>query len=84
VASVVLKGKTEALDLWEPLHEGAHTSQFLGAYQTAYDALKQQRADAGSLVFALLETQPDDPCLRLHAARLRKGVSGIEMVMTEK
>jgi adenylate cyclase len=84
VASVVLKGKTEALDLWEPLHAGVHTPQFLGAYQTAFDALKQKRADAGSLISVLLESQPDDPCLRLHAERLRKGASGVEMVMTEK
>jgi class 3 adenylate cyclase len=84
VASVVLKGKTEALALWEPLHEGAFSTQFLDAYRTAYDHLAEGQADAASLFAALLAEQPADPCVRFHEARLRSGEHGVEMVMTEK
>jgi adenylate cyclase len=84
VASVVLKGKTEALELWEPLHDGALSPEFLEAYRTAYDRLRQNQADAAALFAALLASRPDDPCSLLHVERLRQGQTGIEMVMTEK
>jgi class 3 adenylate cyclase len=84
VASVVLKGKTEALELWEPLHDGAVTPDFLQAYHDAYDELKQGRAGTDARLAALLAARPEDPCVRLHMERQRQGKSGVEMVMTEK
>jgi adenylate cyclase len=84
VASVVLKGKTEPLDLWEPLQDGAHSSGFLDAYRTAYDRLKMEEDGAGALFDALLANMPDDPCVKLHLKRLAEGAAGVKMVMTEK
>lgn len=84
VASVVVKGKTEALDLWEPLHEGSASAGFLKAYEAAYDRLRQGQADAMAMFTALKESEPNDPCVRLHVERLRQGLMGVEMVMSEK
>jgi adenylate cyclase len=84
VASVKLKGKTQALELWEPLHEGAVTPEFLDAYLKTYDDLKHGRADMNQQLGALLKVRPDDPCVRLHLERQRQGKVGIEMEMTEK
>jgi len=84
IASVVLKGKTEALDLWEPLHEADARLEFLAAYGAAYDRLKQEAPDAATLFSDLSARYPDDPCIRLHAGRLKDGAAGVTMVMTEK
>ncbi len=84
IASVVLKGKTEALDLWEPLQEGARGPDFLAAYGRAYDRLRAGEPDAASLFATLAAEYPDDPCTLLHVQRLRDGASDVKMVMTEK
>jgi len=84
IASVILKGKTEALDLWEPLHEGASNPDFLAKYLAAYDRLKAGEGDAGPLFAALAAEYPDDPCVRLHIERLNHGATDVKMVMTEK
>ena len=84
VASAVLKGKTEALPLWEPLHDGALSPAFLEAYGIAYDRLAQGRPEAVDMFDDLLKAQPEDPCVNLHIGRMRKGDPGIDMVMTEK
>jgi len=84
VASVILKGKTEALELWEPLHEGVFSPAYLDAYCSAYEGLKQKSAGVVPQLEALLAARPGDPCVRLHLERQRQGRTGIEMVMSEK
>ena len=84
VASVVLKGKTEAVELWEPLREGAHTPDFLDAYGRAYERLKNLEPDASDLFSALLKAFPEDSCIVLHCGRIRRGEVGVRIVMTEK
>ena len=84
IASVILKGKTHTLDLWEPLHNGAYAPDFLNAYGVAFDQLKNRNPDAPELFEALLKNAPNDPCVALHCRRLRHGEVGVQMVMTEK
>jgi class 3 adenylate cyclase len=84
VASAVLKGKTEPLDLWEPLHDAVFSAEFLQSYQAAYDGLRLGRPGAAGLFAELLQAWPGDPCVKLHAARIRQGQTGVDMVMTEK
>lgn len=84
VASVVLKGKTEALELWEPLHDGVYSPDFLRDYGIAYQRLKERQSDAAGLLKALHGVVPEDPCVSLHLRRLAEGETGVEMVMTEK
>jgi class 3 adenylate cyclase len=84
LASVILKGKTEALELWEPLHEGAISKEFLNNYCAAYERLKQGHVDMAPELTALLALRPGDACVRLHLERQRSGKVGVEMVMAEK
>ena len=81
---MVLKGKTEALDLWEPLQEGTIRPEILTAYGAAYDRLRQGAPEAAKMFFALADECPGDPCILLHVARLKDGAAGVTMVMTEK
>ena len=82
-ASVVLKGKSAALDLWEPLHDDVR-GDFLSAYQVAYDRLRQGAGGADLLFAGLRRDYPSDPLVRMYAERLNRGISGVEMVMSEK
>jgi adenylate cyclase len=84
IASVVLKGKTEALDLWEPLQDGALAADYLDAYCAAYEQLRREAPEAAALFAALAGTDPHDVCVALHRARLDQGERGTRMVMAEK
>ncbi len=81
IVSAIVKGKTEALDLWEPLHEGALEQGFLEKYMSAYG--RMALGDA-SLFDELYQTSPDDYLVRLHVGRSKKGETGTELKMTEK
>ncbi|HWD26595.1 MAG TPA: adenylate/guanylate cyclase domain-containing protein [Rhizomicrobium sp.] len=84
IGSVVLKGKTEALDVFEPLHEGALSASYLARYEEAYAACHDGHADALALFGALAKENPDDPLVRFYVERLAQGETGIKIKMTEK
>ena len=81
IVSAIVKGKTEALDLWEPLHEGALEQGFLEKYMSAYGRMSEGDA---SLFDELYRTSPDDYLVKLHVGRSKKGETGTELKMTEK
>jgi len=84
IGSVVLKGKAQAVDVWEPLHPGAMTPAQLERYREAFSRLHEPTADALELLEALAVELPNDPCVRHHVRHLRKGLRGMDLVMTEK
>ena len=81
IVSAIVKGKTEALDLWEPLHEGALEEGFLAKYISAYGRMSEGDA---SLFDELYQVSPDDYLVKLHVGRSKKGETGTELKMTEK
>jgi adenylate cyclase len=84
IGSVILKGKTEALDVWEPLHDGAVSEDFLARYTSAFEAARDGAPDAGARFAALAAEAPDDPLARFYCERLAAGETGIKIKMTEK
>ena len=83
-ASVVLKGKSAAIEVWEPLQDGKVSSDFLARYGEAYAMLKMGSKTAVGLLEGLAQDRPDDPCVAFHLQRVRQGVFGDTVVMTEK
>ena len=83
-ASVVLKGKSNAIEVWEPLQDDDHDGSFFGRYCEAYGMLKDGAREAKVLFEALALDAPDDPCVAFHLGRIRQGANGIAVVMTEK
>ena len=81
IISAIVKGKTTALDLWEPLHGGLWEQTFLQRYQQAYESMTD---GDGSLFDALNQSAGDDYLVKLHVGRLKKGETGTELKMTEK
>jgi len=84
VASVVLKGKTTAIDVWEPLQEDEARSLFITQYLLAYQALKNGSREALSLFEDMGREHARDACVAFHLKRLRQGETGVTVVMTEK
>ena len=84
IGSVILKGKTSAVDVWEPLHDGAHSAAFLARYDEAFAAAREEKPEAVDLFAKLAVELPDDTMVRFYLERLRAGETGIEIKMTEK
>ena len=81
---MVLKGKGLPVEVWEPLREGALTPLRLERYQAAFDKLRETPDEALALFGELDKESPGDPCVRFHLRRLREGLRGVDLVMTEK
>lgn len=85
IASVVVKGKAEAVEVWEPLEAGDHRRHaFLARYSEAFAKLAERAPEALELFTALKAEEPDDPCVSLHLDRLQRGHHGVAIVMAEK
>ena len=84
VGRLVLKGKSQALAVCEPLTEDAVARAPLEAYLAAYAAMQQQDPQAQARFAQLAQDWPQDPLVQLHARRLRDGELGDRMAMDEK
>lgn len=87
VGSLVLKGKNEAIKVFEPLTaEREQRYAPLDRYLQAYGRLLAADGhEAACRMFAELAADyPGDPLARLHHSRLQRGERGDRMVMTEK
>jgi adenylate cyclase len=84
VGRLVLKGKSQALAVFEPLTEGDVARAPLDAYLAAFVAMQQQDPRALELFSQLAQTWPQDPLVLLHTLRLRSGELGDRVVMSEK
>ena len=85
VGRLVLKGKKQALLVYEPLPEplpAGHAPTAL--YQEAYDAMRAGDVMALALFERLLQRHPDDPLVALHAARLAQQEQGDLIVLSRK
>jgi adenylate cyclase len=85
VGRLVLKGKTQALGVFEPVVGDSTVARApLDAYRAAYAAMAAEQPDALALFAALAADYPADPLVALHLGRLQSGASGDLIVMSEK
>jgi class 3 adenylate cyclase/CHASE2 domain-containing sensor protein len=84
IGSVILKGKTEALDVWEPLHDGAVSEDYLSRYTEAFAATQSCAPNARDLFAALAREAPGDPLVQFYLERLSEGELGTKIKMIEK
>lgn len=81
IAEVVLKGKTVALPIFEPVYND--DLSFLQDYNKAYELLDSKPEEAKK-IFMELETKHNDPLSSLHVKRLNSGDVGVTIKMEEK
>ena len=85
IGQIILKGKTDALAVHQPLGDSDDALQAPhGAYLEAYALLAANDPDASDAFGALLAQAPDDPLVRFHSDRLRRGETGVQIVLDEK
>jgi len=82
VGALILKGKTEAIKVFEPVpHMDKET---LARFEQAYASL-EKATDNAVLLYQTLKTQfPDDPVANLHYQRLTAGENGVVITMAGK
>ena len=83
VGDLVVKGKQEAIRVFVPAEVDADRQAPAELYEAVFGALAAGH-DVSQQIETLLVSYPDDPLLRLHAARLARGERGVRIVMTEK
>lgn len=85
VGRLVLKGKTKALMVYQPIiaYEGEEAARD-AAYENAYELLRDQKPEALQAFEALAAERPEDPLVALHLKRLRAGEFGDRIVMASK
>ena len=81
---VIVKGKTQALGVFEPLSEERAASDYIKRYLSAYEHLEAGAEDTLALFEQLYAENPYDGCVEIHLERLRQGTLSPEIAMTEK
>jgi adenylate cyclase len=85
VGRLVLKGKTQALMVYQPIipAEGEEATRD-DVYEAAFNLLRDEKPEALEAFEALAKERPDDPLVTLHLKRLRTGEQGDRIVMASK
>ena len=84
VGSLVLKGKTASVEVFEPIAEEVAGAPRTAEYSRAFELLKSGSTEARAAFSGLAEKYPDDGLIRFHAKRLTAGETTSLIVMEEK
>lgn len=84
VGCLVVKGKSEGIDAFEPLTDQRAVSAAIAAYSAAFDALRRGAPDARSAFARVLELDPDDGLAAFHHKRLDNRETGVTVALSEK
>lgn len=76
IGEIVLRGKSQKLLCFEPLHPGTMPTAQLEAYRAAFLTLQQGESDAVEKFARLRKRFPDDPLAAYHHDRLLAGETG--------
>jgi adenylate cyclase len=81
VGDLVLRGKSEAMRVFEPLRVSQHDGQETKGYLDAFAKLEAGDPGATAAFAAYLGKQPDDPLAGFHLKRLLNGATGTRIAM---
>lgn len=84
IGQIVMKGKTEPVEILEPLHPEAVSLPLVADYRQAYALLETESATAAAAFRSLAEKYPGDGIIAFHLNRLQSGATGTRVVMAEK
>jgi adenylate cyclase len=77
VATAMVKGKTESVDVWQPLHDRQYPAAYLRQYEAAFAKAKEGSREALAMFSALQTEDPNDPLVRMYVERLKAGQTGV-------
>ena len=84
VAALVLVGKSESVEAFEPLTDEEWNSPQVKDYITAYELIKREDPGMIPAFEDLSKKYPDDPLVKFHLKRFMTGETGETAMMTEK
>jgi Adenylate cyclase, family 3 (some proteins contain HAMP domain) len=84
IGALIAVGKSEAVDVFEPLPPGAPALAHLQKYLEAYERLQEHQPCARDAFATLAATDPSDGLVRFHAGRLANGESGCVLRLAAK
>ena len=84
IGGLVLKGKTESIDAFEPITAEEADTELAQRYQHAFDLLDAGDERARDEFRHLREDFPDDPLVTLHGDRIEAGILSTTIVLDEK
>ena len=82
--ALVLKGKEEAIEVFEPVSDDSKTMRAVTAYAEAFRYMEEDNPEAVTAFRNVLELNPEDGLAAFHLKRLESGESGTRIVMGEK
>ena len=80
----MLKGKTQGIDVLEPVSAATAELPAFGRYLKAYDMLKAGAPHALEEFAALGQDCPEDALVAFHLGRLRQGEAGTMVTLSHK
>jgi adenylate cyclase len=84
IGALVLKGKSEAIDAFEPITRQEAETPFIKRYNEAFEHLANGIEDAPALFAQLKADFPKDPLVKLHCERIAEGITSTTIVLAEK
>jgi hypothetical protein len=84
LGQVVMKGKTEPLEIFEILDAERDRSPYMEEYRRAYAMLDTGDEGAKALFAKLRAENPDDATVALHLARIEDGAKDALVIMESK
>lgn len=84
IGDVVLKGKTEAVTLYNPVTDEYAASPAYADYMSAYALLKAEDPKGADAVRELKARYPDDALIDFHLDRVESGLCTARVVMEDK
>ncbi len=84
VGALILKGKTEGIEAFEPMTEAASRTPLTTRYLEAFELLTRADPGAAELFTALKADFPDDALVNLHYERIVSGILSSTIVLAEK
>jgi len=84
IGDVVLKGKTEAVTLYNPVTDAYAASPAYADYMAAYALLKAEDPKGADAVRQLKAKYPDDALIDFHLDRVEAGLCTARVVMEDK
>jgi len=84
IGALILKGKTEAIEAFEPMTEEESKSPLTIRYLEAFELLTRADPKAEELFTSLKADYPDDALVTLHYDRITSGILSSTIVLAEK
>ena len=84
IGTLVLKGKSQGIETFEPLTREDMDSSHIQTYIAAYKFMAQNDPCAKEAFVALTKAYPSDPLAGFHLDRLEQGATGVVVVMDQK